>query len=495
MRALSSPPSTPLPASSPVSALHLRLLPAGAPASGHLDSPSVLLAAGGSGGTVQAWLLSTSAAPALRACWQHRAGGPVLSFALDDGDERLVSVASSSPSTGGGAAEVELHDTLSWRLVNALATGGAAADQGRLLGAQLVPAPSRAAGDAQLLLLCRTSGVQRLVLSPRIAPEGLSAAGSPLAPRAPDGEPPSRTASNRTDVAAALPPGVATQRACEAAREAAIEELAASLGEAACDGSDIEEEDVPRQSVPVPHAANPPHQPPRPAAVGALAASRAGNGRSKRQLPHSPSTDAADGASVRGPVQHPELAEALPGRFDNPLRVLSLLQAPRTDEPVSSLAHPALHSTAALVHQRAEKLEAHSFDADADELSRQAMRDSSALLNTPAAEASRYKRLTPLEPTAVPTARPAARRHHEARWLATRALEPALHELLTPEREPELLSTHVDAAVVQLGQGRRGGGAPTTPCTDAARRLRAATAERDEVAVGFELGEQLPFAA
>eukprot|EP00966_Prymnesium_polylepis_P083553 1935514-Prymnesium_polylepis.1 len=66
-------------------------------------------------------------------------------------------------------------------------------------------------------------------------------------------------------------------------------------------------------------------------------------------------------------------------------------------------------------------------EAEAEEaaLGRQAMREASAHLNTPAADARRYDSLTPLEPATVRAARPAARRSSE-RGLPSRTLEPSL---------------------------------------------------------------------
>ena len=204
------------------------------------------------------------------------------------------------------------------------------------------------------------------------------------------------------------------------------------------------------------------------------------------------------------PHPHPLPPEPTPlrhARFDNPYRVLALLEAggaaggvagwtaggegadlpPSLGAAVESstedeaaalpsaafgaaLAHPlsrpALYSSAQL-QERQRALESQTFEEEAlpaveGELRRRARRDATAELNTPAAQHDRYGELTPLadpEPTTAPAAAPSARlrrRVHEnahSEWRTRRALEPALEDLFTADREVEVLDTARDTSL------------------------------------------------
>ncbi|KAL1522504.1 hypothetical protein AB1Y20_017491 [Prymnesium parvum] len=398
---------------SPVSSLHLRLLAAGRfPA--HTNGPSVLLAMGSNGGGVQTWLLTSSAAPNLLACWEHHAGGAILTLSVDTDAERLLSVSAAL------AGEIEIHELASWRLLHVLHAPSLPhreeSEQGAVLrGAYLAAATT---GGAVPLLLCRRAGVQVASLTPPFSQ-------TPCHNETMNGVTQMEEQSMQMEEQGAEMEAQAA--AAQAAEVQAAEVQAAEVQAAEAEAMNANEcdEDMPRGAVPVPFAAPPASVTPR---------------------------------RARPRFAHRDLSEALPGRFDNPLRVLSLLQAetdcpplyveqaPQSREPVSSLARPALHSSATVVQQRLSELDAREFTSG-DDLARQAMRDASSLLNTPSVEARRYDGLTSLEPSAVSTSRQTARRHPEGRWLAARALEPQLNALLTPDREPEAVETHMGDAL------------------------------------------------
>ena len=134
-----------------------------------------------------------------------------------------------------------------------------------------------------------------------------------------------------------------------------------------------------------------------------------------------------------------------------------------------------------------------------------AVKESASILDTPAEHQSRYDYhlLTRLEPVA--TRAPAAARgrtahHPDKRYLAARALEPTLLDLLTPDREVESLDTCGPRSGGRLG-GRLGGRSALGALSDKDGRTFAA---RQGVAVprgahawprgahALRMGEQLP---
>ena len=134
-----------------------------------------------------------------------------------------------------------------------------------------------------------------------------------------------------------------------------------------------------------------------------------------------------------------------------------------------------------------------------------AVKESASILDTPAEHQSRYDYhlLTRLEPVA--TRAPAAARgrtahHPDKRYLAARALEPTLLDLLTPDREVESLDTCGPRSGGRLG-GRLGGRSALGALSDKDGRTFAA---RQGVALprgahawprgahALRMGEQLP---
>lgn len=463
-----------------ISALSLQLLPPYTAATGSLAEPSVLLAAGSADGGVQLWGLTGGGPPTLRACWQHSSQTAVLAL-IHTGD--ASSATASRDTIAGGTDELaaadgarllsvssdgrlEEHSAADWSLI---ATHAMSEADPRLERADLVSAHFESstgqdgAMAAGCLLLARATG-----LLSRWAPS-LPRAAAPAVDVVPTESGPSLTA----DEAVPIPvPPVSAEVAVPHAVSAQVEAETVVVPPAQA-RAQVEEDEAPRTLIPQ-ATTTPPRAntatfvlPPRP---------------QPPTLPTSPTP--------------------IPAKFDNPHRVLALLDA---DAPVDGqalldadawtdggvrvegaaaslptgalaailaeedgegsgggqrrvrwpkaflhpLATPAPNSSLRLQREHSA-LAAQTFEASAlpvigDELQRKARRDATAELNTPPARSDRYERLTPLEPRSATIVRASQRRReHHSPWLAMRKLEPALDELFSPEREVEVVDMRRD---------------------------------------------------
>ena len=241
------------------------------------------------------------------------------------------------------------------------------------------------------------------------------------------------------------------------------------------------EDDAPRTTVPVPRA-----MVGTTTAAPAAASLHAGTHRASAPplVPQPPRPFLPEAPPVPAPLRH--------ARFDNPYRVLALLEAggtaaaaelytlgpaadtaaddvaadaaapPPSPPPAHPLSKPRLNSTARLASSQnalsERTFEAHALPQVHLEVARRARREATPELNTPIAKADRYQDLTSLEPSTAPGTAPGAsglRTRHRARfaeeqhsaWRSMRALEPALDELFTRDREVEVMDTRRDAAL------------------------------------------------
>ena len=318
---------------SPVAAMQLRLLAPGSPASGGVGEPSVLLMAGGGGGMVQAWLLAATRTPVLRACWQHQVAGPLLAVDLDSEGERLISIGQSDVQgaqevDGYFAAhlpEVEVRDVHAWRsLLEQERIDARPAE--KLLSAEIFCADGVSTGGSAetCLLLCRASGILQQC-SLRSTAEPFVSGTDAL--------------SSEASVSEPAATGIAVSDAFIRSASLAAHERTESTG------IDIVPEDAPTVNAPPAHSGD---TLPRPVQAERLEAANASScaaplhtdtdaeprqsipiafacgGAQTRQLPLEPA-DKKQRANCADDIRA-ELSERLPGRFDNPLRVLSLLQ-------------------------------------------------------------------------------------------------------------------------------------------------------------------------
>ena len=242
---------------------------------------------------------------------------------------------------------------------------------------------------------------------------------------------------------------------------------------------------VPRTIVPVPRAM-----------VGTTTAAPTVDGTRRASapplVPQPPRPFLPEPPPVPAPLRH--------ARFDNPYRVLALLEAggtaaaaelytmdgtdaaadtaaddvaahaavasptmaPTSPPPAHPLSKPRLNSTVRLASSQSaledRTFEAHALPQVQMEVARRARREATPELNTPIAKADRYQDLTSLEPSTAPGTAPGAsglRTRHRARfaeeqhsaWRSMRALEPALDELFTRDREVEVMDTRRDPAL------------------------------------------------
>ena len=516
---------------SPLSACALALLPPGTPATGRVPEPTVLLCAGSADGGVQAWALTGGSAPVLRACWRHRAKARIgaIEYAparagRDGSDARVVSVSLAAdddaelPDGGRPFGVIEEHETAGWALVAAHAIA-----DGALVSADFEPvAPGGGAVDDR-----HTDALGRLLIG---------RASGMLSRWA-------RPSADEADEASQPPPPYSHEGAVAVAEDAEDAEDAEST-------EDAEDGTAERWAAmaALPMGQQPPPPPPDEDAAPRSRVPQATSPSQGAAARDVPATAARGSIGVvplpprPAPAECPPAPEPLPSpHFDNPYRILSLLGAagvqvdagdadadadfdadadadeaggtPGGGSPGATsggmaasahpLARPSINSSVRFERERSH-VAGRTFEREAlplieDELQRQARREATPILNTPASKVDRYANLTPLlDPTtASPPARPARRparagshREHHAPWLAMRALEPMLDDLWTVEREAEIVDTRRDA---QLPLDH------TLRDADPGRALRARSLSLGRSGSGLvdearplDLGDQLP---
>ena len=441
----------------------------------------------------------------LRATWRHQTRGLIAAIAHvpaaaegdadADGGPRILCVSQGvgevdigSAVRGDGEAAAALIEEVrachDWPLLRAYAVAAgdvvsAQFDDARhdalsaAGGAEGAAVGTVAGAAAARLLIARASGM----LSKWTRPAGAAPPPAGVLPAADDEHsqptPPSRRVSP--------PKGPRMPRAWPDADDA--DERAAAyasrLERAAAEGAqhdddDDDDDDAPRATVP--RATKPLYS-------------------TDKQPSHS--SPAAAAVAVAVPLPPRPLPAELPAeptplrhaRFDNPYRVLAMLEAggaadggadsgadggaadaygavasedavvgASTSAAPHPLSRPSINSSAKLQSAQ-HAVESQSFEAEAlplleGALRRRARREATAELDTPAAKTDRYADLTPLEPTTAPAAasaaRPSRRRQHEgdhAAWRTMRALEPALDDLFTADREAEIFDTRRDTTL------------------------------------------------
>ena len=226
----------------------------------------------------------------------------------------------------------------------------------------------------------------------------------------------------------------------------------------------MDEEEVPRSMVPEPmvaHAMMPPH--PEPVELPAmptplrhahfdnpyrvLAMLEAGREAGKKSQAYE-----QEGGSISNPSNDDRRGVAYRGA------AFADKEDPTTDGPMDSgppvqehlLARPALNSTAKL-HSAQIALEEQGFTASAraaNEAGSRARREATSKLNVPSGKSSRYADLTSVEPPPTPDV---GVRVHEPTTFKSSRLEgrpepPSLKDLWTRDREPEFVDTRRDAS-------------------------------------------------